>query len=108
MTRMLTHGVSVFGSCPPVSVVTTGVGDAEASGVELADGAAEAEAEAEVDGDADSDGVALAEGVSVATGGVTTGGVEVETVGDAETAAAHRSLVMVLVSRVTAPLLANS
>jgi hypothetical protein len=93
---MLTHGVSVFGSSPPVSVVSTGVGEGLEASVGVADGVALA--------------VGVDEGVAVAVGGVTTGvllGVA-ETVAVGVTAAAHTSLVMVLVSRVTAPLRASS
>jgi hypothetical protein len=111
---MFNHGVSVFGSSPPVSVVSTGVGEALATSVGAAEGVSLAVGVAE--------GVALALGVAegvttggatVSVGGVAAGGVAVTVaegvaVGVGVTAAAHTSLVMVLVSRVTAPLRARS
>ena len=76
----------MFGNCPPVSVVSTGEDDG------LADSLADADAEAVGVADADADGVADAEADGVALG----------------TAAAHASLVIVLVSSVTAPSRAKS
>ena len=72
----------MFGSSPPVTVVSTGVDSG------LGDSLADAEAEA--DGEALSDADALADGVALGT------------------TAAHASLVIVFVSRVTAAFRAKS
>jgi hypothetical protein len=101
MARMFNQGVSVFGSCPPVSVVATGVGDSETTAVGLADGVSEVDAE----GLADADALGVTEAVGVLDAVADAVGVAVAV---GVTAAAHTSLVIVLVSRVTAPLLANS